>query len=86
MWVKLYGENAKGIPAEWPMEVREKGEKPGPDWTDMTWTEYRDYRAVNAGKYDQWERAQPPKVEPVEDIFSPEQRAEIVKMIKEFKP
>ena len=82
MWVKLYGDNAKGVPAEWPMEVRESGTSPGKDWIEMDKKQYADYRTANISKYQAYEQANPKPVEPPE-LFTPDQRVEIIRMIKE---
>jgi hypothetical protein len=56
MWIKLYGDNPEGIPAEWPMEVRENGPSPGKDWIEMDRKQYDDYRKLHEAKKELWNK------------------------------
>jgi hypothetical protein len=84
MWIKLYGDNPEGIPAEWPMEVRESGTSPGKDWIEMDKKQYEDYRKLHEHKKNAW-NADNPKVDPaIQEIKITEKLREIA--LRELEP
>jgi hypothetical protein len=54
--VKLFGTNAKGVPTEWPQEVRQlkQGETSSQGWITMTESQYAAYRQQYQSAYDAW--------------------------------
>lgn len=56
--VKLYGENTKGVPTQWPEKVIENPIEIPSGWVGMTLEDYHAHRAVLQDDYDVWKAAQ----------------------------